>query len=166
VELENLSQIYLRRDAPLCVTLLRPCNILGPGVRNTLSLMLRRRWAPVIVGHAPPMQFLHVDDMAEALVRTLAQPQPGVFNVAPAEAVAYPDALRHCGCRALPLWPSVSGLRLLDRVLGRHSLLPAYLLPYLQYPVLLDSSRFRRQFGWTPRRRLEELFADYARLKS
>lgn len=165
VELENLSQIYLRKEASLCVTLLRPCNILGPGVRNTLSLMLRRSWAPVMVGHAPPMQFLHVDDMAEALLKALAQPQPGVFNVAPAESLPYPEALRLCGCRALPLWPSATGLRLLDRALGRHSLLPPYLVPYLQYPVLLDGARFRQRFGWAPRRRLDELLADYRRRK-
>lgn len=165
VELENLTQIHLRADAALKVTLLRPCNILGPGVRNTLSLMLRRAWAPVMAGYAPMMQFLHVEDMAEALHRVLQSPQTGVFNVAPADWLPYPEAVRLCGCRPLPLWPSSGLSRLLGRAIGSNSLLPAYLIPYLKYPVVIDGARFRERFGWSPHCQLEDLFADYRRAK-
>lgn len=165
VELENLTQIHLRSDAALRVTLLRPCNILGPGVRNTLSLMLRRAWAPVMAGYSPMMQFLHVEDMAEALLKVLQSPQTGVFNVAPADWVPYPEAVRLCGCRAIPLWSSSRLSSLLGRALGNNSLLPSFMVPYLKYPVVIDGERFRERFGWAPQRRLDDLFAHYRRSK-
>lgn len=165
VELENLAQIHLRTDAALRVTLLRPCNILGPGVRNTLSLILRRRWAPVMAGYAPIMQFLHVEDMAEALFRVLQSPQTGVFNVAPADWLPYPEAVRLCGCRAVPLWSSSGLPRLLAHALGSNRWLPSYLIPYLKYPVVIDGSRFRERFDWSPRYGLDDLFDHYRRGK-
>ena len=147
------------------VTLLRPSNILGPGVRNTLSLMLRRAWAPVILGYAPMMQFLHVEDMAEALVRVLRTPQSGVFNVASDDGMPYPAAAHACGCRRLPMWPSDRLTLLLSRLLGTSSPLPPYLMRYLQYPVMIDGARFREHYHWTPRHRLDDLFAHYRRSK-
>ena len=46
VELENLANIYLWKHPELNITILRPCNILGPGVRNTMSVLLSPRVAP------------------------------------------------------------------------------------------------------------------------
>src|SRR3546814_5422384 len=48
VELENLAQIFLWKAPELNITILRPCNVLGPGVRNTMSLLLSRSLAPEI----------------------------------------------------------------------------------------------------------------------
>ena len=47
VELENLSTIYLYKHPELNITVLRPCNIAGPGVRNTFSLLLSENRSPM-----------------------------------------------------------------------------------------------------------------------
>src|SRR3546814_4538446 len=99
VELENLAQIFLWKAPELNITILRPCNVLGPGVRNTMSLLLSRSLAPVLLGFSPLMQFLHVDDMAEALVAAFEQNKPGVYNVAPDDYVTYQVAVEKSGCR-------------------------------------------------------------------
>jgi len=59
VELENLATIYLWRNPNLNITLLRPCNIVGPRVRNTMSSLLSARYAPTMAGFSPMMQFIH-----------------------------------------------------------------------------------------------------------
>src|SRR5688572_1355059 len=43
VELENLCNIYLYKHPELNLTILRPCNIVGPGVQNNLSKILASR---------------------------------------------------------------------------------------------------------------------------
>ncbi|HEY9120828.1 MAG TPA: NAD-dependent epimerase/dehydratase family protein, partial [Marinobacter sp.] len=48
VELENLANIYLWRYPELNITILRPCNIVGPGVRNSISTLLGSHLAPVL----------------------------------------------------------------------------------------------------------------------
>ncbi|KZZ46299.1 NAD-dependent epimerase, partial [Oleiphilus sp. HI0085] len=62
VELESLANIYLWRYPDLNITILRPCNIVGPGVRNTISNLLSSKYAPVLMGFSPIMQFIHIDD--------------------------------------------------------------------------------------------------------
>ncbi|WP_029888549.1 NAD-dependent epimerase/dehydratase family protein [Polycyclovorans algicola] len=161
VELENLTQIYLRKYPELNITLLRPCNILGPGVRNSLSLLLSRRLAPVLIGYAPLMQFLHVDDMAEALVRACEVNRPGVYNVAPAEWMTYPDAVVQSGCRRLPLVLPGRLPQLMGQVLNRRAFLPPYLVNYLKYPVVIDGTLFRDTFDWRPKRTATEIFQTY-----
>ncbi len=73
--------------------------MLGPGVKNSMSLLLSRPLAPVLVGFSPLMQFLHVDDMADAYVAAFEQNHPGIYNVAPEDWVPYQEAVTQCGCR-------------------------------------------------------------------
>lgn len=165
VELENLTQIYLRKYPELNITLLRPCNILGPGVRNSLSLLLSRAIAPVLVGYSPLMQFLHVDDMAEAIVKAQLGNQPGVYNVAPAEWVPYQEAVVQSGCRRLPVVFPGSLPRLISQRLNRNALLPPYLVNYLKYPVIIDGTLFRDAFDWRPVHSAAEIFKIYRSAK-
>jgi len=106
VELENLATIYLWRNPNLNITLLRPCNIVGPGVRNTMSSLLSARYAPTMAGFSPMMQFIHSEDMANAIETAFRNRIPGIFNIAPHDWVSYRKALEECGCRPVPI-PSV-----------------------------------------------------------
>lgn len=165
VELENLSAIYLWKHPELHMTLLRPCNVIGPGVNNTMSRILGNRHAPWLIGFSPIMQFLHVEDMADAVEVAFRKNHPGIYNVAPDDWVAYDQALAHCGCRKVPI-PSVpSNLpKAISRVLGWKSF-PLYLVNYFKFPVVIDGTHFRRTFGFTPRYGLEQMFTHYRELK-
>jgi UDP-glucose 4-epimerase len=166
VELESLAQIYLWKHPELNIAILRPCNVLGPGVRNSMSLLLSRPVAPVLAGFSPLMQFLHVDDMATAVVAAYEQNRPGVYNVAPEDWVPYQEAVRQCGCRAVPL-PSIPPLlpKTLSRLLNWNAFFPPYLINYFKYPVILDGRLFRETFGWKPKKHLADVFTVYRKAK-
>ncbi|KZY31475.1 NAD-dependent epimerase, partial [Oleiphilus sp. HI0043] len=106
VELESLANIYLWRYPDLNITILRPCNIVGPGVRNTISNLLSSKYAPVLMGFSPIMQFIHIDDMADAVTLAHKQRKRGVYNVSTNDWVAYQDALELCECTPIPI-PSI-----------------------------------------------------------
>ncbi|OZB07921.1 MAG: NAD-dependent epimerase [Marinobacter sp. 34-60-7] len=161
VELENLANIYLWRYPELNITVLRPCNIVGPGVRNSMSALLGSERAPVLAGFSPMMQFIHIDDMADALVLAWRKPVKGVFNVAPQDWVAYQQALKLCGCKRVPI-PSVPPQlpRMISKLLNLKSF-PPYLLAFFKYPVVIDGRAFTREFGFTPKRSLKEIFRYY-----
>lgn len=161
VELENLANIYLWKYPELHVTILRPCNIIGPGVLNSISLLLSSRLAPVILGFSPIMQFIHVEDMADAIALALIKNKPGVYNVAPSDWVPYGTALRACGCRRLPI-PSLPQA-LTRKIVGKLNLkaFPVYLLNYYKYPVVLDGSLFQETFGFREKHTLKEMFDFY-----
>jgi len=161
VELENLANIYLWRYPELNITILRACNIVGPGVRNTMSSLLASERAPVLAGFSPMMQFIHIDDMAEAIVLTLNKPVKGVFNVAPHDWVAYQQALKLCGCKRIPI-PSIPPVvpKMIASLLKLRSF-PPYLLAFFKYPVVIDGRSFAKEFNFTPKRPLKEIFSYY-----
>lgn len=166
VELESLANIYLWKHPELHITILRPCNVLGPGVRNTMSLLLSRRVAPVLLGFSPLMQFLHVDDMADAMVLAFEQNRPGIYNVAPDDYAPFQDAVAQCGCRRLPVLSVPPSLpKLVASALNWNAFFPPYLVNYFKYPVILDGALFRRTFGWTPKRTLNDIFSFYRKQK-
>ncbi|MET4024653.1 UDP-glucose 4-epimerase [Marinobacter sp. MBR-99] len=161
VELENLANIYLWRYPELNITILRPCNIVGPGVRNSMSSLLGSSRAPVLAGFSPMMQFIHIDDMADAIVLAWNKPVKGVFNVAPQDWVAYQQALKLCGCQRIPL-PSIPPVvpKAISRILNIRSF-PTYLMAFFKYPVVIDGRAFAREFGFTPKRQLTDIFRYY-----
>ncbi|WP_420465449.1 SDR family oxidoreductase [Panacagrimonas sp.] len=166
VEVESLAAIFLWKHPELNITILRPCNVLGPGVRNTLSVLLSRRLVPVLIGFSPVMQFLHVDDMAEAIAVAFERNLPGIYNVAPDDYVAYQVAVDQCGCRRLPV-PSIPPAlpRLWSRALNWNAFFPPYMIPFFKYPVIIDGRLFRERFGWKPRRSPHDIFGYYRKQK-
>ncbi|SFR46895.1 UDP-glucose 4-epimerase [Marinobacter daqiaonensis] len=161
VELENLANIYLWRYPHLNITILRPCNIVGPGVRNAMSTLLSSERAPVLAGFSPMMQFIHIDDMADALVLAYRRNHKGIYNVAPSDWVAYQKALDLCGCKRVPILsipPIVP--RTLLRLLNLRRF-PPYLMDFFKYPVIIDGRAFAREFGFQPKRSLDEIFHYY-----
>ncbi|MCA9694562.1 MAG: SDR family oxidoreductase [Myxococcales bacterium] len=165
VELENLSQIYLWKHPELNITILRPCNIIGPGVRNTISTLLSRRYSPCLAGFSPMMQFLHVEDVARAICTAYRQNCRGVYNVAPEDWVPYQVALEAAGCVPVPL-PSIPDAlpRALSYFTGKLGF-PRHLVNYFKYPAIIDGTLFSWTFGWSPQRTLDEAFAHYRALK-
>jgi UDP-glucose 4-epimerase len=166
VELESLANIYMWKYPDLNMTILRPCNVLGPGVRNTMSLLLSRTLVPVLVGFSPLMQFVHVDDMTEAIMLAFEKSHPGIYNVAPNDYVPYQEAVLQSGCHRLPI-PSIPPVlpRAISGALNWNAFFPGYLINYFKYPVILDGSLFRQTFGWRARRSLNDIFSYYRKKK-
>lgn len=161
VELENLLNIQLYRYPELNITVLRACNIAGPGVSNTVSQVLSQPLSPCLTGFSPLMQFIHVEDMADAIVRAFECNQRGIYNVAPDDYIAYQDALLKAGCRRVFL-PSVPPAlaRGAVRFMGRFAP-PDYLINFFKYPVIIDGSRFAEAFDYTPRFSIDDVLGHY-----
>ncbi|MFT5063247.1 MAG: UDP-glucose 4-epimerase [Gammaproteobacteria bacterium] len=168
-ELEHMANIYMWKHPELNLTILRPCNIIGPGTRNALSLLLSRTTAPALLGFSPMMQFLHLEDMASAIIAVYKKNKPGIYNVAPDDYIAYQDALRACGCKILRI-PSIPPQipLLLGRITPKIGLktFPRYLVNYVKYPVIIDGIRFITEFDWQPEHDMSEMFSYYAEQKS
>jgi UDP-glucose 4-epimerase len=166
VELENLANVYLWKYPDLNITILRPCNIVGPGVKNTISRLLSSKYPPSLWGFSPMMQFIHIDDMADAIELAHKKFHRGVYNVAPNDWVAYQEALELSGCKSFPV-PSIPPVlpRLIARILGLQSF-PAYLVNYFKYPVIIDGREFEKAFGFKAKRSLKEILQSYRDLKN
>ncbi len=151
VELDNVSTTFLLKHPEIVTQVLRPVNIIGPRIRNTVSKILRARNTPTLLGYDPLQQFIHEDDLAEAIALCVEQGQKsGVYNVAGEGVVPFSKAIEAAGSRAIPI-PHFLGYPLVG-VLERFGFhFPMHLLDYFRYPTILSDAAFRKAYGFSPR---------------
>jgi len=132
------------------VVVLRTVPALVPGVDSAVTRHLESPLLPRVHGFDPPVQFVAVDDLVDAVLLAVVDPAArGVYNVA-ADGWLTSSDVRHILARP--------GVRLPEEVargvaalLHRLHLLavPPEALRYLMHPWVVDTSRLRA-LGWTP----------------
>lgn len=147
------------------LTVLRPAIVAGPGVDNFISAQLDAPRFPVVRGHAPPLQFVHLDDVVAAFVHVVVGRHLGVFNVASEGWLTLDEVTAILGRRRLEL-PEEVAHSLVDVLWrARLSAAPPGQLPYIMHPWILDVSALVAT-GWRPahsnRDALAALAADHA----
>ncbi len=156
IELDMYAQSFLWRHPEVETVILRPCNIVGPTVRNAPSNYLRLARPATVMGFDPMIQLIHEDDVAGALLLALRPGSRGVYNlVGPGEA-PLSAILRELGREPLPVPDFL--LRPALRRLFKAGLVsfPPEELDHLQYLCVVDGSRAVRELGWAPRHSLRE----------
>lgn len=151
VELDHAATTFMWRNREVRTTVLRPTNVIGKHIRNTICSLLRSGVCPKIFGFDPLMQFIDEKDLARALILALEQPNPGVFNVAGEGLIAYSHAIRHANAVIVPLPPFITAgvVRLIAEVSKMN--LPPYLMEFFKYPTVINDDLFREKFGYQPK---------------
>ncbi len=151
VELDHAATTFMWKNREIRTTVLRPTNVIGKHIRNTICSLLRSGLCPKIFGFDPLMQFIDEKDLARALILALEQPQAGVFNVAGEGVIAYSHAIRHANAVIVPLPPFISsGLVRLVAEISKMNL-PPYLMEFFKYPTIINDDAFRLKFGYQPK---------------
>lgn len=156
VEAEKLLLGYAERAegrrAGARVAVLRSPPVMGPSADNFIVRSLTRRLLPSPSGANVEFQFLHIDDLLDALVLMLTTDVRGVYNIAGMGAVRWRDMVRVFGNRVVPVparvLKSVVGLTWALRL---QSDSPACGVEFIRFPWLADTSKSERELGWRPR---------------
>ncbi len=123
-----------------------------------MGLALEEAATGVAIEEAPATQFLHVDDVAEAVTLAARAGLDGVYNVAPAGALPPADLRALAGFGPHVAVPERVRTRLvaLGWWLGVTTAPPG-LLPYVQHPWVVAADRLRAE-GWRPSYANEEAY--------
>jgi UDP-glucose 4-epimerase len=158
-EVDGLATQFLWRHPEVVTAILRPVNTLGYYVHSAIGRYLRQRYVPTILGFNPMMQFIHEEDVAEAVALALQTGAHGVFNVAGPGAVPLKVAIRETGGTAVP-FPEPLARAVFQRLfrLGLYHT-PAGAMDFLKYPCTVDGRHFARATGFAPLFTLEDTFA-------
>jgi nucleoside-diphosphate-sugar epimerase len=169
-ELEHLLQEEAASFPGIELYLLRPPIVLGPhavGAKGFLpdafgslagiarAAIDRAPFAVPVVLPDLPVQFIHEDDVGQALQRCIvgAGP-PGAYNIAGDGTVGAHDVVRALGLAPLgfPLPVAQRGARMLA-ALPRPPFLPpaAGWVTALSQPAIVDSTKAKTLLGWEPR---------------
>ncbi len=137
------------------VVRLRPHVILGPRAQPFLRRLAGARFYPKTPGGLPRYQFVHEDDVADAVVAALLRPAAGPYNLAHPTAFTLRELAARSGRRpfGLPLW-AVAALHRGAWLLAGSGGEPGWLAG-LAGPLTLDCRRAERELGWQARRGLE-----------
>jgi nucleoside-diphosphate-sugar epimerase len=166
-ELEGLLQSESEAHPALALYLLRPPVVLGPhtlGAKDVLpgplaplgrQLQGRVRRLPFpIPALVPdlPLQFVHEDDVGQALLQcVVAAGPPGAYNIAGDGVLSAVDVAREFGFLPIgvPARPVYAGARALARL----PYLPSFAewVEAASHPAVMDTSRAKAELGWEPR---------------
>jgi UDP-glucose 4-epimerase len=158
-EVDMLATAYMWRSPDIAITVLRPVSVLGYHARTTMGRYLRHDRVPTVMGFNPMVQFIHEDDVAEAIVLAVECETRGVFNVVGPGAVPLHVAIRETGSTPMPLPEPV--VRPVIQRLFRWGFypFPPRVMDFAKYQCTLDGTRFREATGFVPRFSLGETFA-------
>lgn len=145
VAADLFASTALWRNPEMATTLLRLSYTLGPSKHGTLATFLRGPLVPLVLGFDPLFQFIHEEDAANAILLALERRVRGIYNVAGPQPMPLSVIAREAGRTVVPI-PEF----LLKRALGRGGLpkLPAGALAHIKYPIVVDSSAFRKATGF------------------
>ena len=105
VEAEAAINDFNEKQPGTSVTILRCTNVLGPDVKTSLRGLAELPFVPAILGFDPRLQFVHEDDVANALYHVTERDLPGVFNVAGDGVLALSEIASLLGKPFLPFLP-------------------------------------------------------------
>lgn len=125
---------------------LRPCNIIGSQISNTMSKYLTNSLAIRPIDYNPVFQFIHEFDMATVLARACTDLPTGIYNVATDDFISLNEALDIVGSKGIPFPISVAAP--LNQLLKKVNLdIPTYLIDYLKNSCLISNSSLKKHLG-------------------
>lgn len=159
VELDTLTIAHLWKYPSMATAILRPVNTLGTHVHSSMATYLQLGYVPTILGFNPMTQFIHEEDVTEAIALTFEKRLRGVFNVTGAGEVPIKVAIEETGGTAVPL-PEFVARALFGRLfqLGLFHTPPGA-IDYIKYPCTVSGKRFIEKTGFKPLFSLDETFA-------
>lgn len=147
VEMDQICTTWMwKYQNQISSVLLRPCNIIGSQISNSMSRYLLSPLALRPIDYNPVFQFIHEFDMAMVLYKSIAQVPTGIYNVATDEFITLRDALNIIGTKGIPFPISIGSL--VNQALKvPHLNVADYLIDYLKYSCLVDNSALSKHLG-------------------
>ena len=162
-EIEGYLRGFARRRPDVAVTVLRFANFIGPRIDTVFTRYFALPVVPTVLGYDARVQLLHEEDGLAVLERATRENLPGVFNVAADGVLLLSQAIRRAGRVPLPV-PTVA-VGPLGRLLRSARLFDfsPEQMRLLNFGRVVDNTRLREQFGFTPRWTTTQAFDDYVR---
>jgi UDP-glucose 4-epimerase len=150
-EIEGYVRGFTRRRPDVTTTVLRLAPFVGPDADTTLTRYFAAPVVPTVFGRDPRLQFIHIDDALEVLVRSVVQEHRGTFNVAGPGVIVLSQAVRRAGRVSIPVVePGMSAFAAFVKASG----VGDFNLDQLELFVhgrVVDTTRLIEEFGFTPR---------------
>ena len=165
-EVEALLGRFSEEPTDNTVNVLRGCVVMGPSASNFVSQALSRSFLVALKGYDPPMQFLHENDLTDALITCLQSDSSGTYNVAGEGTVNWRDLTQMSGQRLITLpAPVIYGVTEATWRLRLQGESSAAGLNFIRYPWVASTEKMQRELGFKPRYTSREALAEFIEAK-
>ncbi len=146
VEMDQMCTNWMWKNQNHIETVvLRPCNIIGPQIKNSITQYLKTPYAPLPIDYNPMFQFVHEFDMASIIVASAESLKTGIYNVAGDDVVSLHEASAIVGMRKMKV--PIILVEQLAKIMTPVWKFPTYLIDYLKFPATLDNSELKKNLG-------------------
>ena len=167
-EMDRLCQLWAADHPDRVMTIVRPCIVLSPNVDNFISRIWTEAPLAVIVdGVDQDFQFVHEDDVVDAMVALIDAKLDGAFNVAGDGTLAYRESAEMIGQRVREMKLSTA-LRIYKTLWALHFPgveAPGGVVKTVRYPWIVSNEKLKAATGWEPRYTTREAFEVTMRAK-
>lgn len=162
LDVERWLEPWLDDHPDVAVAVLRFGWIAGEGIDSRLTRLFEQPRLPVVRGHRPPLQFLHLEDAVAAIVHAIDRRLRGGYNVCAEGWLSFDEVVAISGRRALEL-PEEVAFGVAERMwrLGL-SEQPPGVVRHLMHPAVMSPTKLV-DTGWSPSRSNRDAVADLAR---
>lgn len=146
VEMDQMCTNWMWKNQNEIQTIvLRPSNIIGPQIKNSITQYLKTPYAPLPVDYNPMLQFIHEFDMASIIVAAVNKLTTGIYNVTSDDVISLHEAAEIIGVKKI-LVPIIA-VEQLAKFLTPIWKFPLYLIDYIKFPSTLDNSELKKHLG-------------------
>jgi UDP-glucose 4-epimerase len=167
-EIDRLCQLWAAQHPDHTMTIVRPTIVFGPNVDNYIV----RYWtnSPFIVlpdGKDADWQFVHEDDVVDAISRLLAERRAGIYNLTADGTIKLSEAARIAGVKVrkmpLRLYRRIAALSWKLRLPNAEA--PPGQIEFVLHPWIASNEKLKADLDWTPRYTSRETFEITMRAK-
>jgi UDP-glucose 4-epimerase len=144
VEMDQICESFMWKNKETIETvMLRPCNIIGKQINNTMTKFLTSYLTLKPVDYNPMFQFIHEYDMAKVLLDSMSELPTGIYNVATDDYISLKDAIDITSKNSIPfLMTAAHGI---NKVLKLAKInVPDYFIDYLKFSCLISNEELKK----------------------
>ncbi len=145
--IEELTNAFCHQYPDKIVSIVRPTVVYGPNVDNYLSGMLQEIIIPSIKGYNPPLQFVHQEDVTNALELILRSKGSGTYNITPNDTITIQNVIERSGKKTVSI-PFGLAKFLIGIAWGlklKFQKYPAGFLDFIMFPWVMTNERLVKE---------------------
>lgn len=144
IEVEHLVRRFRDKNPQAIVTVLRPCAIMGPTVKNFLTSYFASPLILTILGFDPLFQFVHEEDAIDVFRVAIEDNYHGIFNIVGRGVLPFSTVLKLAGKIGVPI-PYPIAYSMVSMLWSANlSPVPPTFLNFLKYTWLADGAKAKK----------------------
>ena len=164
-ELESLCEEFEKNYPGILFTVVRPCFVVGPGFNNPFATHLKKKIV-FLPSDAGDFQFVHEDDLVEAMYLLFNRKKTGVYNITADGTITFGEMIKMLGGIQLKIPPfliyplnNLAWFLRLKFITG----FPSPAMNLIRHPWIASNDKIKKELAYSFKYNSREAFMSFVR---